>query len=421
MDDPSSSILILLILLALLLVLSGFFSGTETALFALNPIERRQYLVGKSLAAQMISRALRRPRELLSTILFGNTLVNVATAAVATLLFERLYHAHSLIVAITVDTALVLILGEIIPKTVSMTHARAIAQVAIFPLEIFGRISRPFVHVFDVIARSILRLLHVPEEAGGALSPSELNVLFEEAGRRATFTAHETEIIRNIMSFSETTAAEVMTPRGNIAAAASDSSRQSLEEIMVQARHSRIPVYEGSINHIVGFVSTKEFFLNPERELQSLLKPVAVFPEMVKIDRVFRHMQKNHLNMAVIVNEYGETSGIATVEDIVEEIVGEIYDEYEKAEELIRPMGADEWHVLCRVSVGDLNKICRLSLSEGGSVTLNGYLTDEFGGIPGAGWVMEREGVRFTVMEATHRRVVSCRIKQLPKEVENVA
>jgi putative hemolysin len=421
LDDPSSTIAFLFIFLALLLVLSGFFSGTETALFALNPVERRKFLAEKSLAAQLISRALRRPREILSTILFGNTLVNVATAAVATLLFERLLQSHSLVVAIVVDSVLVLILGEIIPKTVSVNHARPIAKVAILPLAVFGRLSRPFVRVFDAAAEGILRLLRVPEEASGALSLSELDLLFEEAGRLSTITAHESEIVRNITRFSQTTAEEIMTPRVDIVAADIDSSRQSLEAVMVEAHHGRIPIYEGSIDHIVGFVSTKEFFLKPDRELRSLLKPVAIFPGMAKIHRVFRHMQNNRLNLTVIVSEYGETSGIVTVEDIVEEIVGEIYDEYEKAEELIRPLGTDEWHVLCKVPVEDVNKACGLRLPEDESVTLNGYLTEELGEIPGPGRVLERDGARFTVVESTHRRVVSCRIKRLPTQAEHVA
>jgi putative hemolysin len=167
----------------------------------------------------------------------------------------------------------------------------------------------------------------------------------------------------------------------------------------------------------VGFVSTKEFFLNPNREIRELLKPVAIFPEGARVHRVFRHMQENLLNMAVIVNEYGVTSGIVTMEDLVEEIVGEIYDEYEKAEELIQPVGPDEWLVLCRAPIEDVNETCSLSLPEGESVTLNGYLCDEFGEIPVPGRTIERSGAHFTVVQSMRRRIVSCRVKRLVGEV----
>jgi putative hemolysin len=166
----------------------------------------------------------------------------------------------------------------------------------------------------------------------------------------------------------------------------------------------------------VGFVSTKEFFLNPDRDIRDVLKPVAIFPEGARIHRVFRHMQKNLINMAVVVDEYGVTAGIVTMEDLLEEIVGEIYDEYEKAEELIRSLGPDEWFVICRAPIEQVNKVCGLHLPEGESVTLNGYLCDEFGEIPAPGRILERNGAHFTVVESKRGRIVSCRVKRTHQE-----
>ncbi|MCK4488195.1 MAG: HlyC/CorC family transporter, partial [Desulfobacterales bacterium] len=311
---------------------------------------------------------------------------------------------------------LVLFIGEIIPKTIAVNQAIPLSRAAIKPLHFFAKLSRPVVGIFDRLARWILRVLKVPEEAGGALSPSELEVLFEEAGRKKTITAEERRIARNIMRFSETTAEEIMTPRVDVIAAPLGAAREGLEQVMIEARHSRIPIYEEGVDHIVGFVSTKEFFLNPDREIRELLKPVAIFPEGARIPGVFRYMQRNFLNMAVIVNEYGVTSGIVTMEDLVEEIVGEIYDEYEKAEELIRPVGPDEWLVLCRAPIEEVNEACGLNLPEVDSVTLNGYLCDQFGEIPGPGQTIERNGARFTIVESKRRRIVSCQIKLLDEE-----
>ena len=414
LDDPSS--ILLLILLILLLICSGCFSGTETALFSLNRIERRRLKEDRSVRSRLITRALQRPRELLSTILFGNTLVNVATSAAATLLFQRLVQTHSLAAAIVVDSLLVLFVGEIIPKTIAVNQAMPLSRAAIKPLLFFGKISSPVVWVFDRSAHCILKILRVPEEASGALSSSEVEVLFEEAGRKKTITAEERRIARNIMRFSETTAEEVMTPRVDLAAVSLEISREALEQVMIEARHSRIPIYEESVDHIVGFVSTKEFFLTIQFELRELLKPVAIFPENARIHRVFHHMQQNLLNMAVIVSEYGVTSGIVTMEDLVEEIVGEIYDEYEKAEELIRRVAPGEWIVFCRAPIEDVNEVCELNLPEGESVTLNGYLCGEFEEIPAPGQTIERNGVRFTVLQSTRGRIVSCKVERLNEE-----
>jgi putative hemolysin len=416
LGDASTTEILLLTLLIFLLLCSGCFSATETALFSLNRIERRRLKEEKSIRSQLIASALQRPRELLSTILFGNTLINVATSATATLLFDRLLRTHSLAAAIVVDTLLVLFVGEIIPKTIAVNQARFLADAAIKPLHFFAKLSGPVVGIFDRSAHGVLRILKVPEEVRGGLSPSELEVLFEEAGRKKTITAEERRIARNIMRFSETTAGEIMTPRVDVVAAPLGTSHEELEQAMIEARHSRIPIYEEDVDHIVGFVSTKEFFLNPHRRFREFLKPVAVFPEGARIHRVFRYMQKQRLNMAVIVNEYGVTSGMVTMEDLVEEIVGEIYDEYEKAEELIRPVGPDQWLVLCRAPIEEVNQVCGLNLPEGDSVTLNGYLCDQFGRIPAPGQTVERNGARFTIVESKRRRIVSCQIKRLDEE-----
>jgi CBS domain containing-hemolysin-like protein len=363
---------------------------------------------------------LKRPRQLLSTILFGNTFINVATSATAALLFARLIPTHKLSAAIIVDSLLVLFIGEIIPKTIAVSQARPLALTAVIPLHIFARVSRPVVAVFDRLAHLLLRFLKVPEKARTALGPSELEVLFDEAGRKETITSQEQRIARNIMRFSETTAEEIMTPRVDIVSAPLDISRERLGQLMTEAHHSRIPISEGSLDHIVGFVSTKEFFLNPDRDIRDLLKPVGIFPEGVSTHRIFRYMQKNLINMSVIVNEYGVTSGIVTMEDLVEEIVGEIYDEYEKAEELVRTVGPDEWFVLCRAPIEQVNEVCGLNLPANESVTLNGYLCDAFGEIPIPGQIIERHGARFTVTEARRHRIISCRVQRLSGEARDV-
>jgi len=419
LDDPSLGTILLLGLLALLLLFSGCFSGTETALFCLDHVERRRLRESKSKRSGLIVSMLERPRQLLSTILFGNTLINVATSAVAAVLFARLVPTHTLSAAIVVDSLLVLLFGEIIPKTIAMSQPSPLAHSVVMPLHAFSNISRPIVAIFDRAAHLILRFLKVPEKAQGALGPSELEVLFDEAGRKKAITSQEQRIARNIMRFSETTAEEIMTPRVDIVAAPLDIKRDKLEQLMTEARHSRIPISEGSLDHIVGFVSTKEFFLNPDREIRGLLNPVSIFPEGARIHRMFRHMQKNLINMSVIVNEYGVTSGIVTMEDLVEEIVGEIYDEHEKAKELIRPLGPDEWFVLCRAPIEQVNKVCGLALPEGESITLNGYLCGEFGEIPAPGRTIERNGAHFTVTETGRGRIVSCRLRRINGEGSN--
>ena len=397
-----------------LVLVSGFFSGSETALFSLGRIQRRKLVDDSSFRAQTILHVLQHPRPWLSTILFGNTLVNVATASVATVISHRLFRDGGLGYAIVIDTIIVLLFGEIIPKTIAVNAPLRFSNTVILPLHGFRNVTKPFVKVFDLAAHTILRLARVPDEIGpGGLNTREIEILFETAAEQETIDAEGRRLARNIIRFSDTSADTIMTPRPDIVAAPLDSSRDSMAELMVKARHSRIPLYEGGVEHIVGFVSTKEFFLNPDRSARELLNPVAIFPEGAPIDRVFRHMQKNRLNMTVIVNEYGDTAGIVTVEDLVEEIVGEIYDEYEVAKRHIREVGERVWVVEGRTPIDEVNATCGTKLHDEDIITLNGYLCEHFGEIPEKGRDAEIEEAKFTVLDATPEQIVSCRVQAL--------
>jgi CBS domain containing-hemolysin-like protein len=277
---------ILLGVFVVLVLVSGFFSGSETALFSLDRIQRRKLVDDSSFRAQTILHVLRHPRTWLSTILFGNTLVNVATASVATVLTHRWISDGGVGYAIVIDTFVVLVFGEIIPKTIAVNAPLRFANAIIIPLHGFRNVTRPLVKVFDLAAHGILKLARVPDDVRpGGLNASEIEILFETAAEQETIDAEGRRLASNIIRFSDTSADTIMTPRPDIVAAPLDSSRESLAELMVKARHSRIPLYEGGVEHIVGFVGTKEFFLNPDRSPRELLNPVAIFPEGAPIDR----------------------------------------------------------------------------------------------------------------------------------------
>ncbi|MFW6120921.1 MAG: hemolysin family protein [Petrotogales bacterium] len=412
METVSSDIIYLAVLLAIFLFLSGCFSATETGFFSLDRIERRQFLEDKSKKSRLISWHLKHPREFLSMILFGNTLVNVATSATAVILFAKLIVSHNLIVAITVDVLLVLIIGEILPKTIAISNARKLTTAVIQPMHIFSKVSRPLVSIFDYLSGAILKMIRVPEEFNDVLDSTELEMLINEANKNEMITPQERQLARNIFRFSKTTAEKIMTPRVNIKAAPINITPDELKHIMIEVRHSRIPVYEERLDNIAGFINTKEFFLNPGKPILEMINPVCVFPESAKIHHIFHHMKINRFNMAVIVDEFGATSGILTIEDIVEEIVGEIYDEYEKAESIIKCIGENEWIVICSTPVELVNETCHLSIQGGEHLNLNGYLCNEFGRIPVSGEKLEKNGLIFEIIESKKKKIISCRIKK---------
>jgi CBS domain containing-hemolysin-like protein len=242
------------------------------------------------------------------------------------------------------------------------------------------------------------------------VSVSEVHALYEEVGEEQEMTPEERRLAENVFEFSQTTAEEIMTPRVDIVSAPADSSRADLRRIIVGSRHTRIPVYEGTLDNIVGFVNSKEFLLHPGRQASDLVKPVSVFPETAHIDQIFHEMQRTKVKMVIVVNEFGETVGLITNEDLVEEVVGEIYDEFERDQSPIMQVGPSEYVVDGKLSLDALNEELGLTLSEESSVTLNGLIQELMGQIPRRGSVVEHDGVRFEVLEMDRHRVRRCRV-----------
>jgi CBS domain containing-hemolysin-like protein len=224
-------------------------------------------------------------------------------------------------------------------------------------------------------------------------------------------TARESRLVQRILEFSHTRVEEIMTPRVDMVAAPVDLDRESLEALVTRARHSRIPVYERTTDDIAGYLKVRDFLLDPDRRLSNLILPVPVFPERAPASKVFYELQRRRSSMAIVVNEYGETVGMVTREDLIEEVVGDIYDEFEAGIDPIHRVSPGVWIVEGRVRVDELNTELEVDLPVAEAVTLNGFLTGLHGGLPQKEARIVWEGIEFTVLEVSRHRIQRCRVR----------
>jgi CBS domain containing-hemolysin-like protein len=403
-----------LLILGGLLALSALLSASETALFSLNRIQLRRFQGSRRGRDRLVVRLLEHPADLLAAILVANTLVNVAFSALITDFFLNwlgFAPQRAALWATVVASAAIILGAEITPKTLAIRKAFVLAPLLAFPLRLVTLILRPVVLLLSRIAHAALRLVGIRDlkTAVKGLTPAELKALFAEAGEDQVLSRAEREIAGRIFEFSSTRAAEVMTPRVDIRSADRRVSREALAEVIRTSRHTRIPISDGSIDQIVGFVTAKEYLLRPDATLEEILKPVLIVPETKRVNEIFHEIQRRRIGMVVVVDEYGHTAGIITKEDLVEEIVGEIYDEYESESAPIVKVGPDRFLVTGQVTVDELAG--RLGLSfETDAVTLNGLLADLLGDIPRPGDRVAAAGATFVVLEVRRHRVHRCEV-----------
>lgn len=395
-----------------LLLLSAFFSGSEAALFSLDRVQLRRLERDGRASSRRVLRFLTRPDDLLILILTGNTLVNVGLSVIGTSLCIRLFGERGVEVAILIVTVSVLLVGEVTPKTVAVNFPEQVARLIAWPLRATRWLLYPFILIVTAVSNLCLRLLRLDRallRPPPFLSRGELNVLL--AGAEGIMTAHESRLVQNILEFSSTRAAEVMTPRVDMLAAPESLDRSELQELVVEAKHSRIPIYRRTIDEIIGWLPTRDFLLHPEKRPSELLRPVAIYPDTALVSRIFYETQKNRQSLAIVVNEYGETVGLLTREDLLEELVGEIYDEYESREEALRALGPGVYSAAGQINLEELNQALKLDLPIEDAYTLNGFLTALFGGIPRRGETIAFEGVQFTISEVLRHRIQRCLIR----------
>jgi len=409
-----------IVVLSVLLLLSGFFSSAETALFSISRAKARHIAKEKGFINTLIKKMKDDPHRLLSTILIGNNLVNVGAAALATAIAIELAADHAVGIVTGVMTALILIFGEIIPKSIATRNNVLIARLVIMPLYWLSILFSPIIYLLNFIprlARKVQRKSRVTEE--------ELLTFVEVVEEEGGIEEEEKELIHNIFEFDDTSASEIMTPRADMFVI-NVAEELNLEEI-IRSGFSRIPVIEEDIDHVIGILNIKDLFMHQitsakQTNVRSVMSEPHFVPENKKLDHLLQEFKRRKQHIAIVVDEHGGVSGLITLEDALEEIVGEIIDETDKFEPHIVKLNRNEWRVLGKSEIEDVNDKLEMKIPDTKEYdTFSGYVLDQIGRIP-----HEKEDILLDNFVVTVNEMDGIRIKEyivrkneeIPQEAE---
>lgn len=412
-----------LIVFLILLLLSAFFSGSETAFFSLSRADVEN-IRKKSGDRGIFLKLLERPKRLLITILTGNTIVNIAAASLAAVFVRDIClrtgfsQIAGLILQIAVVSFLILLFGEITPKFIALKNATVVSQRVAPTIRIFQIVLNPLVALFSWITNFVSSVLGVGKKRL-FITEDEIKTLVEVGQERGELEAEEKEMITSIFEFGETAIHEVMVPRIDMVAVDADTPIDEVIATIRETGHSRIPVYRERIDNIIGILYAKDLLPqlghHENKSLIDLVRDAHFVPESKKIDEMLREFQREKVHMAIVVDEYGGTAGLVTLEDILEEIVGEIQDEYDTEAPLWEKSEDGSIEVEAKISLDELNEIIEedaFPTSEDYE-TLGGLIFHSTGNVPEPGETIEHGNYLLTVKEVSNRRVGRVRISPL--------
>lgn len=407
------------LLLLLCVVLSAIFSCAETALTTVPETYIRQLIEENKVLLAPFKLWLSRPNSVLTTIIVGNNLVNTLAAVLATVYAQRLFHDYVISIATTAVTIALLIFGEITPKTFARHNARSIVAGLLYIIYPIYFVLFPIVWILSNISMFLVRLAGGRTKRVGPVATEEdIAYLIRLSHEEGVFEQEQGEMLKSVMAFRDITAREIMVPRTDLCSFSIDSSLTEILSEVAQHGYTRWPVYTEDIDHVVGVLYVKDLinFLgigSRDFMLKNLLRKPLFIPESMKLDAVLREFQRQKGHLAVVVDEHGGTAGVVTLEDILEEIVGEIRDEYDKEEEEETVKKLEENHFLVdgRTAISDLYKQTGINLpTDEAYDTLGGFVVSELGEIPEENADFVYRQWRFRVVEMDEKRVIKVEI-----------
>lgn len=412
--EDSSNIEVQVVFLLVLIVLSSCFSMTETALMSINKIKLRNMVDDNVKNALLIQQVLDDPDNLLSAILIGNNLVNIGASSLATSLAIAQWGQNGVAYATGILTLIVLIFGEITPKTYANKNAEKIGVIVVKPVKFCMIIFRPLIIVLNMVSGVFLRILGVKrEEKGPTITESELITMVNVGHEEGVLEVDAHEMINNVFDFANRDAEDIMIPRTDIVALNINSTYDEVFEIFKQETFSRLPVYEGNIDNIVGIISLKDllFIKNYDDFIlkKYMRKPFFTY-ESKGLKSLFSEMRAKRIPVCIILDEYGGTSGMVTLEDILEEIVGDISDEYDEHHDEITELTENEFIVEGATKIDDVNEMLGSEFCSEDFDSIGGFVIESIGRFPEKEEMIEIQGYKITVEAVEKNRIELLRI-----------
>jgi CBS domain containing-hemolysin-like protein len=408
-----------IVVLSVLLLLSGFFSSAETALFSISKAKAIHLAKEKGFTNSLIKRMKDDPHRLLSTILIGNNIVNVGASALATSITINLVASNAVGIATGVMTLLILIFGEIFPKSIATRNNVLIAHLVIIPLYWLSILFAPLILMLNFIPRLTGKMQKKPQ-----VTEEELMTFVEVVEEEGGIEEEEKELIENIFEFDDTSASEIMTPRADMYVINVDEEL-SLKDV-IRSGFTRIPVIEENIDHVIGILNIKDLFMHQVTssdpvDVRKIMSEPYFVPENKKLDHLLQEFKKRKQHMAIIADEHGGVSGLITLEDALEEIVGEIIDETDKFEPHIVKLKKGEWRVLGKSEIDEVNEKLQMSIPDSKEYdTFSGYILDQIGRIPREKEKIPLENYLVTVNEMDGTRIKEYIVKKQENLVQEV-
>jgi len=418
MEGDSISILIIIICV----IMSAYFSATETAFLAANRIRLKNMAEKGNKKANMVLEMVENYDSMLSTILIGNNIVNILSTSLATLLFVKwLGEEAGPSISTVVMTVVVLIFGEITPKSIAKEMPEKFAMFSAPFLRLMQIILTPFNYLFGLWKKLLSAIIKPDEDR--SITEEEILTIVEEAQQEGGIDEQEGSLIKSAIEFQEQEAMDILTPRIDIEGVAADASKAEIAKVFTETRFSRLPVYEGSLDNIIGILYQKDFYnfvYDTDQTVESIIRPALFITQTMKIDKLLEQLQREKSHIAVVLDEFGGTVGIVTLEDILEELVGEIWDEHDEVEEEIETVSATQ--VLVKGSANVEKFLERMEIEteeEQQAYTISGWVMEQLGHIPEEGDSFTWENLSVKVIKMDGKRVEQVSVDILEKEEGN--
>ena len=401
-----------LIIMAACLILSAYFSATETAFSSANSTRLKTLAEKGSKKAKLACELLEHYDKLLSTILIGNNIVNILMASIGTVLFVRHYGDAGATISTIVVTVVVLVFGEISPKSVAKDCAERFAMFSAPILQVFLFVLTPLNFLFSLWKKLLAKVFRLNGES--KMSQEELLMLVDEVQQDGSIDKNEGELLKNAIDFSEQQAQDILIHRVDLAALPITASKEEVAALFTETKYSRLLIYQDSIDHILGTVHQKDFYVGcgiTEKPLEEIIVPPLFVLENEPISRLLKTLQKAKTHVAVVVDEYGGTCGIVTMEDILEELVGEIWDEHDEIEVFIRKTGANTFLVDAGMDFDEFAAYFQLK-TDSEMTSVSGWVMEQFGRVPESGERITAGPLDVLVTKVDNHRIEEIQITQ---------
>jgi putative hemolysin len=426
-----------ILLILLLIIVNGFFAASEISLISLRKSRVRHLVKSGNVAARRVQKLQEEPERFLGTVQIGVTLVGTLAAAIGGVIAVKQIRpvlasvpvvfvqraAEPIAVALMVGgiTYVTIVLGELVPKSLAIRHSEKIAFYTSKPVDILSRVLFIVLRVLAVSSNAVLRFFkHEQGQESGFISEDEVKYLIREGRKRGVFETSEEDLIHSVFRFADTVVKEVMVPRTDIVAVESGTGLEEVLRIMNERGFSRLPVYAETIDNVIGVVYLKDILplhmANKPFQLDRMLRKPYIVPPNKSVSVLLKEMREKRIHLALVMDEYGGTDGLVTMEDLIEEIVGDIQDEKEKVLREIEEIAANRYIVDGKTDIGKVNVRLGVKLPEDEFETIGGFVLGLFGRLPAEGDQVRYNGLMFTVLRLRKNRIARVRVLKVSQE-----